>query len=180
MDADEKNLDTAHLVMKFTKLNLSQQGKPSLEQCHLYKYRFQTLRIWGNSETLRKSELTMDMVEENWNGNGHGWKNLKLQWTWLRATQGLVALQTFLSSGKMLARAPFLRLRKMKLFYLSLSLSDNQWLVLVKFCHFYLEWEQSKLCRTISADWWATRAALGGTRELEVIAFLLIQTKVQQ
>ena len=82
MDADEKNLDTAHTVMKFTKLNLSQQGKPSLEQCHLYKYRFQTLRIWGNSETLRKSELTMDMVEENWNGNGHGWKNLKLQKIW--------------------------------------------------------------------------------------------------
>ena len=74
------------------KCNLSQRSKPSLQQCHLYMFRFQ-LKLnnrqgWENSKTLRKSEtamdlvdeeteLTMHMVQENveiiWTENGHGW-----------------------------------------------------------------------------------------------------------
>ena len=74
--------------------SISAESKPTLYQCNLYKYRFQTKQWfwthnahgWGILKWqwtwLRKSELTMDMVEENWNGNGHGWKNLKLQKIW--------------------------------------------------------------------------------------------------
>ena len=43
----------------------------------------------------------------------------------------------------------------------------------------HLVCEKDLLFRTISVDWSGTRDALDGTPELEVIAFLLIQIKVQ-